>query len=199
MKKSKVLIFLISVFMLCSCGNTIEELSSNANPQQKNDNNDGSDSSDTQDPQDTEPGNEQNTTKQWIVSYSSAHGTIPPAVIVDEGYILRQSDLPLLSVAGYIFDGWCIEDTKVIPDTYAVMQSVVVSAKWLTGNPTYKVRHYCKSLTQDNILVDEETLDGPSGTRTNAQPKDYYGFHPSTFSQSTINANNTTVVGNNVV
>ena len=137
--------------------------------------------------------------KQYIVCYSTEHGSLPAFFITDEGYILTQNDLPELTALGYDFDGWFINETKLTPDTYSVTQNIVITAKWHKGNPTYTVKHVYYDFDDNPIVRDEEILQGPADTLTTAQAKEYYGFYPSTITQQTIKEDGSTVVTVNYV
>ena len=132
--------------------------------------------------------------KQYIVCYSTEHGTLPAFFIADEGYILTQNDLPELTALGFDFDGWFINETKLTPDTYSVTQNIVITAKWHKGNPTYTVKHVYYDFDDNQIVRDEETLQGPADTLTIAQAKEYYGFYPSAITQQTIKEDGSTIV-----
>lgn len=132
--------------------------------------------------------------KQYIVCYSTEHGTLPAFFIADEGYILTQNDLPELTALGFDFDGWFINETKLTPDTYSVTQNIVITAKWHKGNPTYTVKHVYYDFDDNPKVRDEEILQGPADTLTTAQAKEYYGFYPSTITQQTIKEDGSTIV-----
>jgi len=78
------------------------------------------------------------------ISYSTEHGTAPASKTVDEGYTLTQEDLPTISVANLIFEGWYVEGTKVTVG-YAVTKSIILKAKWtiVSGKAmiTYSTEH----------------------------------------------------------
>ena len=132
--------------------------------------------------------------KQYIVYYQTERGEMPPPFLAAEDYILTAEDLPVLYVPGYDFDGWYVDNTKVLPDTYTITKGLNLKAKWIKGNPTYTVKHYCIALDGSNVLTDEEVLSGSAGEQTQAQAKDYYGFYAQTITQQTILENNSTEV-----
>lgn len=44
--------------------------------------------------------------EKCLISYSSTYGTVPQRNLVSSGYVLKSSDLPVLSKTGYCFEGW---------------------------------------------------------------------------------------------
>ena len=68
--------------------------------------------------------------KKCTVSYISAHGTAPAAIIVGEGEKLTSSQLPELTSSDYFFGGWYDGETRVTAGSYTVTDDVTLTAKW---------------------------------------------------------------------
>ena len=68
--------------------------------------------------------------KECTVSYVTAHGTAPTAIIVGEGEKLTSSQLPELTSSDYFFGGWYDGETRVTAGSYTVKDDVTLTAKW---------------------------------------------------------------------
>ncbi len=134
-------------------------------------------------------------TPQYIVSYSTEYGTAPDSFFITQGTQLTSEMLPKLTTIGRIFDGWYINGNKIEGNDYIINSNTTLYAQWFPGKPTYTVKHYKETLDGSNfILVDEEILEGNSGSNTQANPKDYYGFYFAPINQEIINTSNSTVI-----
>ncbi len=69
-------------------------------------------------------------TKKYTVTYSTAQGTAPAQIEVDENTVLTAKQLPELTADGYLFGGWYDGETVAIAGTYAVTKDVTLVAKW---------------------------------------------------------------------
>lgn len=69
-------------------------------------------------------------TKKYKVTYSTAQGTAPAQIEVDENTVLTAKQLPELTADGYLFGGWYDGETVAIAGTYAVTKDVTLVAKW---------------------------------------------------------------------
>ena len=67
----------------------------------------------------------------YTITYQSEHGTAPNPFSAASGTILNSSQLPALSVDGYVFAGWYDGDTKVEAGVYTVTKDVVLTGKWI--------------------------------------------------------------------
>ena len=68
--------------------------------------------------------------KECTVSYITAHGTAPAAIIVGEGERLTAEQLPELTSSDYFFGGWYDGETRVTAGSYTVKDDVTLTAKW---------------------------------------------------------------------
>ena len=68
--------------------------------------------------------------KKCTVSYVTAHGTAPAAIILGEGEKLSSSQLPELTSNDYFFGGWYDGETRVTAGSYTVTDNVTLTAKW---------------------------------------------------------------------
>lgn|GEM_PF-2189227 len=66
----------------------------------------------------------------YAVAFSTTHGTAPNPFSVASGTVLNSSQLPNLSVDGYVFEGWYDENTKAVAGSYRVYKNVTLVAKW---------------------------------------------------------------------
>ncbi len=69
--------------------------------------------------------------KNCTVSYVTAHGTAPTAIIVVEGEKLTSSQLPELTISDYLFDGWYVGENRVTAGNFTVTDDVTLTAKWI--------------------------------------------------------------------
>lgn len=75
--------------------------------------------------------NGQNTeTAKYTVKYSSAQGTAPESIEVEENTVLSAEQLPELSADGYLFGGWYDGEDLAVAGTYKVTKDVTLTAKW---------------------------------------------------------------------
>ena len=80
--------------------------------------------------------------KKCTVSYVTAHGTAPTAIIVGEGEKLTSSQLPELTNSDYFFGGWYVGETRVTAGSYTVTDDVTLTAKWSDKcNVSYVTAH----------------------------------------------------------
>lgn len=63
------------------------------------------------------------------VSYETAHGTVPSEFTVKKGYALTETDLPMLEVKGFIFEGWYVGATRYEVGS-VVNDSITLVGKW---------------------------------------------------------------------
>ena len=68
--------------------------------------------------------------KKCTVSYVTAHGTAPTAIIVGEGEKLTAEQLPELTNNNYFFAGWYVGESRVTAGSYTVTDNVTLTAKW---------------------------------------------------------------------
>lgn len=68
--------------------------------------------------------------KKYTVTYSTAQGSAPAQIEVDENTVLTAEQLPELSADGYIFGGWYDGETVAVEGTYKVTKDVTLTAKW---------------------------------------------------------------------
>ena len=83
---------------------------------------------------------------KWLekctVSYTSAYGTAPAAIIVGEGEKLTAVQLPELTSSDYFFSGWYVGETLVTAGNYTVTDNVTLTAKWSDKcNVSYVTAH----------------------------------------------------------
>lgn len=169
---------------------------SRKNPQEnteetKENSNEESSQNNTQTPS-NDPHNTSST--MYIVSYYSEYGTPPSNIIVNEGTLITPQMLPQITAIGKQFDGWYINNTRIYGNDYTVNSNITLTARWLTGKPTYKVMHYKETLEGSFVLADEDLKEGNEGSTTQANPKNYYGFYFNPITQQIINISNTTLV-----
>lgn len=48
------------------------------------------------------------------------------------GTVLTKNDLPDLHADGYVFQGWCYNDSKINADEFKVTENITLTAKWFT-------------------------------------------------------------------
>lgn len=67
---------------------------------------------------------------KYTVTYSTAQGTAPAQIEVEENTVLTTEQLPELSADGWVFSGWFDGETQAVGGTYAVTKDVTLVAKW---------------------------------------------------------------------
>lgn len=67
---------------------------------------------------------------KYTVTYSTAQGTAPAQIEVEENTVLTAEQLPEFTADGYIFGGWYDGETQAIAGTYVVTKNVTLKAKW---------------------------------------------------------------------
>ena len=81
-------------------------------------------------------------TVTYDICYQTAHGTAPKnkevTVHASESYLLTDEDLPVLSVAGYIFGGWSVNGV-VISAGYEISANTTLIAVWVEDLPVSKI------------------------------------------------------------
>ena len=211
-KKIKTVFFIILFSLItAACTNMITDLSKkNQTPQTTNDSSDNqtlqneNQNDNSQTNTETQNQNENSsatntsqnssTVTMYIVSYYTEYGTAPSNIIVQGGSVITSEMLPELTAIGKQFDGWYINNTRINGNDYTVNSNITLTARWLTGKPTYKVMHYKETLSGSFVLSEEELKEGNEGSTTQANPKDYYGFYFSPITQQIITKSNNTVV-----
>lgn len=100
---------------------------------------------------------------------------------------------------GYDFDGW--EDAatgrKVTSISTTDFGDKTLWARWTPGTTTYKVEYWLQNIDDDGYSVsasDTLTLNGTTGTQTQAPHKSFTGFEGSNVGQTTIKADGSTVL-----
>ena len=84
--------------------------------------------------------NDDDEPKKYTVTYSTAYGTAPASIEVEEGTALSENQIPSPSVTdsnGYIFNGWYDGETKAVAGTYKVTKNVTLTAKWTVRYADY--------------------------------------------------------------
>ncbi len=99
---------------------------------------------------------------------------------------------------GFDFGGWYTNVNLTQPYTFTTMpaENVTLYAKWNPATGTaYTVKHYHQNTSGDGYtLYESETRRGMTDDETAAEAKNYSGFTPQAFTQTTILADGSAVV-----
>lgn len=94
---------------------------------------------------------------------------------------------------GYTFSGW----NQTVPQVFG-SKNTTFTAKWAAGTSTlYKVHHLLQDTNGNSyieLIGDEQSFTGTTGTQTAAQAKDYTGFTSKEVTQQSIAADGSTIV-----
>lgn len=93
---------------------------------------------------------------------------------------------------GYTFKGWSSDVDATMPAS-----NTTYTATWTAASVNYTVKHYQQKVEGDEyteVEGDRQVLSGTTGTNTAAEAKVYEGFNAQSFSQTTIEADGSTVV-----
>lgn len=98
---------------------------------------------------------------------------------------------------GYTFTGWINEDgatvTKIPKGTTG---NITLTATWTpNSNTEYIVEYYCQNIENNEYtLVDVDAKTGTTDSLTEAEIKEFVGFHTPEVEQQTINADGSTLI-----
>ena len=125
-------------------------------------------------------------------------GTAPAVAELYEGETYTVTSVEI-EKQGYTFGGWKLDEgtTYQAGDTFTMPGSdVVLVAQWTPHADTaYTVEHYQQNVADDEYtLADTDNKTGTTGEKTAAEAKSYTGFTVKEFTQTTINADGSTVV-----
>lgn len=87
--------------------------------------------------------------------------------------------LPVTTKEGYHFVGWFIDENLTIPATTESVSPGTVNlyAKWIPANVNVTVEHWQQGLDGVYVLFESEVIGGVIGEVSQANPKQYNGFH----------------------
>lgn len=141
------------------------------------------------------------TANTYTATFDPNSGVMPEgeetnrSVTYDQPY----GKLPTPTKQGYDFAGWFTEKTGgeqiLAESSVSTAANQTLYAHWTAGLVKYTVNHYQQNVESDEYRKsDSETLNGTTGTVTNAAAKAYEGFSVKTFEQKTIAAEGSTVI-----
>ena len=141
------------------------------------------------------------TANTYTVAFDPNSGVMPEgeetnrSVTYDQPY----GKLPTPTKQGYDFAGWFTEKTGgeqiLAESSVSTAANQTLYAHWTAGLVKYTVNHYQQNVENDEYRKsDSETLNGTTGTATNATAKAYEGFLVKAFEQQTIADDGSTVI-----
>ena len=73
--------------------------------------------------------------KKCLITYLTDFGNNPSSIVVPQGYILTNNELPSLTTdeEKLFFAGWYISDTLIVAGKYTINDDITLVAKWATG------------------------------------------------------------------
>ncbi|MBQ4235512.1 MAG: InlB B-repeat-containing protein, partial [Treponema sp.] len=92
------------------------------------------------------------------VTYSSAHGSVPEAISVEENMALSEDQLPVLSDDNASFAGWYLGTSKVEPG-YVVNADLALTARWeftVTYSSQYGTAPSAINVEENSVLSAEQ-------------------------------------------
>ncbi|MBR6079277.1 MAG: InlB B-repeat-containing protein [Treponema sp.] len=92
------------------------------------------------------------------VTYSSAHGSVPEAISVEENTALSEGQLPVLSDDNASFAGWYLGTSKVEPG-YVVNADLALTARWeftVTYSSQYGTAPEAINVEENSVLSAEQ-------------------------------------------
>ena len=141
------------------------------------------------------------TANTYTATFDPNSGVMPEgeetnrSVTYDQPY----GKLPTPTKQGYDFVGWFTEkaggEQILAESSVSIAANQTLYAHWTAGLVKYTVNHYQQNVESDEYRKsDSETLNGTTGTATNAAAKAYEGFLVKAFEQQTIAAEGSTVI-----
>jgi len=94
----------------------------------------------------------------YTVTYSSAHGSVPEAISVEENTALSEDQLPVLSDDNASFAGWYCGNSKVEAG-YVVNADLALTARWeftVTYSSQYGTAPEATNVEENSILSAEQ-------------------------------------------
>ena len=109
--------------------------------------------------------------REYTVVFDAAGGTCPvKEKKIREGESL--TDLPAPEKKGYVFDGWCLNGSRVTDQTEMPSENITLTASWKTSDHTpYQVIFHCGSEADD-----VETRYGTTGEKITVNPPAKDGY-----------------------
>ena len=131
----------------------------------------------------------------YVVSFDSNGGTAIDAVDVFSGETAEKPADP--TKVGYTFAGWYLGEDEFSFET-PINENITVTAKWTPNTDTpYTVKHLQEKVDgsgYEEVISDQETLQGTTEQNTSAVAKVYQGFTAKEIEQKQIAPDGSTVV-----
>lgn len=115
--------------------------------------------------------------KKYTVTYSTAQGSAPAQIELDENTVLTAEQLPELTADGYIFGGWYDGETVAVEGNYKVTKDVTLTAKWEklvenyleTKKNSLFQKSFLASLTDSDNKIYDAVIDIEKTTTNNVE------------------------------
>lgn len=128
-------------------------------------------------------------TLSWVTDGNALSGSYTSGS-VKYGATITAPNTP--TKTGYTFKGWSSNVVATMPAS-----NTTYTATWTAASVNYTVKHYQQNVEgaeYTEVEGDRQVLSGTTGTDTEAEAKVYEGFNAQSFSQTTIEADGSTVV-----
>ena len=104
--------------------------------------------------------------------------------------------LPSATKPGYAFDGWYVDNTKVVNGEWVIDRNVTLTAKWVFSNSTtYVVNHHLENADDDGFTIEStENLTGTTNSEVTPAVKSYNGYITPSAETFTVKADGSLVV-----
>ena len=141
------------------------------------------------------------TANTYTATFDPNSGVMPEGEETNRSVTYGQpyGKLPTPTKQGYDFAGWFTEKTGgeqiLAESSVSTAANQTLYAHWTAGLVKYTVNHYQQDVESDEYRKsDSETLNGTTGTATNAAAKAYEGFLVKAFEQQTVAADGSTAI-----